>query len=96
MDKTIYVYPDDIEIINAEYSAELTEHFSAVPDVAKPLLIGARIAFEKIEQMLYSTPAFINVVKASIPEEAFRAIFTDEQKSQIASGALKLMTKKVL
>ena len=34
------------------------------------------------------------MVKASIPDQAFQAILTDEQKSQIASGALKLMTKK--
>lgn len=44
--------------------------------------------------MLYTAPAFINMVKASIPEQAFQAILTDEQKAQIASGALKLMTKK--
>lgn len=94
MDEAIYVYPDDIEIIDAEYSTDLAEHFSTVPDIAKPLLTGARIAFEKIEQMLYSAPAFISAIKASIPEETFQAILTDEQKSQIASGVLKLMTKK--
>ena len=44
--------------------------------------------------MLYSTPAFINLIKATVPEEILQAILTDEQKSQIVSGALKLMTKK--
>ena len=33
-------------------------------------------------------------VKAAIPEEAYQVILTDEQKTKIASGALKLMTKK--
>ena len=94
MDEPIYIYPDDIEIVDAEYCTDLTEHFSAVPDVAKPLLAGARKTFETIKQMLYSAPAFISAVKAAIPEETFRAILTDEQKSKLASGALKLMTKK--
>ncbi|WP_417204095.1 hypothetical protein [Acetoanaerobium sticklandii] len=44
--------------------------------------------------MLYSAPSFINTVKASIPDATFQAILTDEQKSQIAQGVLKLMTKK--
>ena len=43
--------------------------------------------------MLYTASAFINMVKASIPEQAFQAILTDEQKTQIANGAVKLMTK---
>jgi len=33
-------------------------------------------------------------VKASIPEQTFQAILTDDQKAKIASGALRLMTKK--
>ena len=95
MEDTIYVAAEDIEVIDAEdYSYEVTEQFSDMPEVAKPLLKGAKKAFKKIEEMLYTAPAFINMVKASIPEQAFQAILTDEQKAQIASGALKLMTKK--
>ncbi len=95
MDNVIHITPDDIEIIDAsEYKEDLTEYFSDMPKVARPLLKGAKEAFSKIEQMLYSAPAFINLVKASIPEQAFQAILTDEQKAKIASGALKLMTKK--
>ena len=44
--------------------------------------------------MLYSAPTFINAIKASIPQESIQAILTDEQKQQLAQGALKLMTKK--
>lgn len=95
MEGTIYISPDDIEVIDAEdYSYKVVEHFSDMPEVAKPLLKGAKKAFKKIEEMLYTAPAFINMVKASIPEQAFQAILTDEQKTQIANGALKLMTKK--
>ena len=91
----IEISPNAIEIVdNADYSADLVEHFSYVPEVAKTLLRGAKTTFNKIESMLYSAPAFINAVKASVPEETFQAILTDDQKSKIASGALKLMTKK--
>ena len=95
MDDAIHISPDDIEIVNAsEYSEDLTEYFNDMPEVARPLLKGAKEVFSKIEQMLYSAPAFINLVKASVPEETFQAILTDDQKAKIASGALRLMTKR--
>lgn len=95
MDDPIYVSPEDYEIIDAsEYSKSITECFGSVPDVARPLISGAEKALKRIEQMLYTAPAFINTVKAAVPEEAYQVILTDEQKSKIASGALKLMTKK--
>lgn len=94
-DDVIVISEDDVEIIDAsEFSYEISDHFSNVPDVAKPLLRGAKDALSKIEQMLYTAPSFINLVKASIPEQAFQAILTDEQKTKLASGALRLMTKK--
>ena len=95
MDDTIYISPDDIEIVDvSDYCANVDGHFSSIPEVAKPLLKSAKVTLRKIEKMLYSAPAFINAVKASIPTETFQAILTDEQKSQIAQGVLKLMTKK--
>lgn len=95
MEEKIYISPKDVKILDAgEYSTELSEHFSTVPDVARPLLNGAKSAFQRIERMLYSAPAFINAVKASVPQETIQAILTDEQKQQLADGTLKLMTKK--
>jgi len=95
MDDTICIFPDDIEIVDvSDYCTNVAEHFSSVPEVAKPLLRNAKTALSKIEELLYSAPAFINAVKASMPKETFQAILTDEQKSKIANGALKLMTKK--
>ena len=94
-DNVIHIPQEDIEIIDAsEYSEDLTEYFNDMPEVARPLVKGAKEAFSKIEQMLYSAPEFINLVKASVPEQTFQAILTDDQKAKIASGALKLMTKK--
>ena len=95
MKDRIYIYPDDMEIVDAsDYCEDIDGHFSSVPEIAKPLIKSAKLTLNKIEKMLYSTPAFINVVKASIPDEIYQAVFTDEQKSQIAQGALKLMSKK--
>ena len=66
MDDTVYIMPDDIEILtNSDYCTDVAEHFSSVPEVAKPLLRNAKVALSKIEEMLYSAPAFINAVKAS-------------------------------
>ena len=86
---------EDVEIIDAsEYKEELSEHFGRVPEVAKPLLKGAKTVFSQIEKSLYTAPAFINAVKAAVPDVTLQAMLTDEQKQQIAKGALKLMTKK--
>ncbi len=94
-EETIIIPPEDVEIIDAsEYREELTEHFGQVPEVAKPLLKGAKTAFSKIEKALYTAPAFINAVKAAVPDVTLQAVLTDEEKQQIAKGALKLMTKK--
>lgn len=91
----IHISLEDIDVVDmSEYSEDLTEYFRNMPDVARPLIKGAKETFSKIEQMLYSAPAFINLVKASVPEQAFQAILTDEQKAKLASGALKLMSKK--
>jgi hypothetical protein len=95
MEESVVILPENIEIMDSsEYSFDVAAHFTRVPDVARPLVRGAQAALQRIEQMLYAAPAFINIVKASIPEETFRAILTDDQKTKLASGALKLMTKK--
>ena len=94
-DNVIHISPENIEVVDAsEYCEDLTEYFGDMPEVARPLMKGAKETFSKIENMLYSAPAFINLVKASVPEQAFQAILTDDQKAKIASGALKVMTKK--
>lgn len=66
---------------------------SHLPDIARPLSLRLNTALKKAEKMLCSAPAFIKAVKATIPEEIFAAVLTDEQKQKVASGALKLMQK---
>jgi hypothetical protein len=94
-EETIIISPDEVEVIDvSEYKEELTQYFGRMPKVAKPLISGAKTTFSKIERALYTAPAFINAVKAAVSDVTFQAILTDEQKQQIAKGALKLMTKK--
>ena len=53
MEDTIYISPEDFEIVDAEdYSHEVSEHFSDMLDVSKPLLKSAKKTFKKIEKML--------------------------------------------
>lgn len=95
LDNVVCASTEEIEMENVtDYYGDFTEHFKNVPDIAKPIIGSAKRTLLKVEQMLYSAPAVINVLKAAIPEESFQAILTDEQKSQLANGTLKLMTKK--
>lgn len=95
MDDAIHIMPDDIEPLTSDiYFADVAKHFSSVPEVARPLLRNAKAILSKIKEMLCSAPAFLNVVQASLPEEIYQAILTDDQKLKIAKGTLKLMTKK--
>lgn len=94
MDSPIEISPQDYEIIDKEFAQDVSTCFGDVPDIAKPLMQSAKAAFSKIEQLLYSAPALINAVKASIPDVRLQAVLTDEQNAQLARGTLKLMTKK--
>ena len=48
-DNVIHIPQEDIEIIDAsEYSEDLTEYFNDMPEVARPLVKGAKEAFSKI------------------------------------------------
>lgn len=94
-DDVILIWPINVEIVDThEYSEGLTEYFKQMPEVASPLIKGAKKAFKRIEQLLYATPSFVNLVKANISDVTLHAILTDDQKQQIAKGAIKLMTKK--
>ena len=94
-ESNIVLSNDDYEVVeNAEILPDVAECFDNVPDVARPLIGNAERLFKRIERTLYSAPSFISAVKAAIPEEIYQVILTDEQKEKIASGALKLMTKK--
>lgn len=93
-DEVIHITRDDTEVVDNSGYRELTDHFAPIPEVAKPLLKEAKATLSKIEKMLCTAPSFVNLIKANIPDVTLQAVLTDEQKQQIAKGALKLMTKK--
>ena len=94
MDEIIKVNIDNNVISQAGYSFSPAEFFSKLPEVARPLVSDAEIALSKIEESLYSVPAFVNLIKSSLPEVSLQAVLSDDQKQKLATGALKLMTKK--
>lgn len=50
--------------------------------------------FDQIHDTLCELPAFLEVVERLVPVEEWVAVFTDEQKKELAKGALKMMAKK--
>lgn len=72
----------------------MKEQFKKIPNIEQPLIDAAQKNLKNIEQMLYSAPAFVNLLKSMIPKEELMAVLTDEQKAKIAEGALKIMTRK--
>lgn len=76
------------------YSDTPITYFKNLPNTVFPLKHHVQIVFSKIEQLLYTTPSFIQTIKASIPEQTFQALLSADQKEQLAQGTLKLMTKK--
>lgn len=95
MDEEMILSPDDNSFFDvSDYTGDISQHFIRLPEVALHILQGAKQALSNIEQKLYTAPAFVNAVKAAVPEMTLQAVLTDEQKKKIASGALKLMAKK--
>lgn len=95
MEELNAVLQEDMNLGNESDCYEnIEQYFNEAPNIVKPLMNEARITLEKIKKMLYSAPGFINAVRSAVPDFAFRAILTEEQKRQLASGALELMTKK--
>lgn len=91
----IEISPENIEIIdNKDYKTDINDCFTDVPKVAQSLINNAKSSLKKIEQLLYTTPSFVNMIKSSIPEVSYQAILDNTQKEKIAKGAVKLMTKK--
>lgn len=95
MDDVIYIAPEDIEMLDpSEYVEEPSMLFNKLPEFVKPLVKDADLVFSKIEEILYTTPAVINMIKATFPKEILQVVLTGDQEKKIAKGALELMTKK--
>ena len=49
---------------------------------------------KKVEKALYKSPSFINLVKSTIPQEQYVAVFSNKNLNKIKDGAIKVMSKK--
>ena len=47
---------------------------------------------EKIEELLYKSQEFIELIKSTVPEDSYKAILTNEQKKKLKDGSLQLMS----
>lgn len=91
----IYMTSDGVEVVDApDYSNNVRSFFDAIPEVGQSLLNGAEESLLKIKELLYSTPAFINLIETCVPENVLQAVLTSEQSRQLNKGVLTLMTKK--
>lgn len=93
--KNEIIVTENVEIVQAEeFATDITTLYPCVSTIIEPLINHAKSNLSKIENLLYSSTSFIEVIKGFVPQETLQAILTDEQKSKIAKGALKVMTKK--
>ena len=84
-ENVIEISPEKIEIIdNNDYKLNINDCFTNVPKIAQSLINNAKKSFLKIEQLLYTTPAFINMIKSAVPEASYQAILDNTQKEKIA------------
>lgn len=85
----------DNEILEKEeLTTDISTFFEELPAIIEPLILHAKAGLAKIENLLYSSASFIEVLKGIVPQETLQAVLTDEQKSKIAKGALKVMARK--
>ena len=69
--------------------------FENDPEMQKNYFVkNAGRVFDQIHDTLCSLPAFLEVVERSVPVKEWVAVFTDEQRKELAKGALKMLTKK--
>lgn len=94
-DNIIEISADNITVLdNNEYKESIKDCFLNLPDIAQTIISNANKSLNKIENLIYNTPAFVNLIKASVPKISYQAILSDSQQSKILEGAIKLMTKK--
>lgn len=82
-----------VEVMKVNKRPEML--FENDPEMQKNYFVkNAGRVFDQIHDTLCALPAFLEVVERLVPVEEWVAIFTDEQRQELARGALKLMAKK--
>lgn len=82
-----------VEVMKVNKRPEML--FENDPEMQKNYFVkNAGRVFDQIHDTLCALPAFLEVVERLVPVEEWVLVFTDEQKKELAKGALKMMAKK--
>ena len=82
-----------VKVMKANKRPEML--FENDPEMQKNYFVkNAEQLFDQIHDTLCSLPAFLEVVERSVPVQEWVAVFTDDQRKELAKGALKMLTKK--
>jgi hypothetical protein len=93
MEDKVNINTDDVElIIDGEKYYKIGKYYFKPNGFIKPIIERIIDNSNKIEKMLYTCPAFIEVVKSTIPSEMYKVVLSGEEKLKLATGSVKLMT----
>ena len=93
MEDKVNINNDDVElIIDGEKYYKIGKYYFKPNGFIKPIIERIIDNSNKIEKMLYTCPAFIEVVKSTIPSEMYKVVLSGEEKLKLATGSVKLMT----
>lgn len=82
------------DLLDQDSYYELHDMFTASPKIIKPLYINAKHKLDDISRLIQQAPSFIEAIQASLPEASLQVVLTNDQRKQLANGALSLMVKK--
>ncbi len=87
---------EDVElIVDGEKFYKVDNKYYFKPnDFLVPIFKKISENSSKIKGLLRSYPAFIETIKASIPNDIYQAVLTNEQKIKLAKGSIELMKSK--
>ena len=84
MDEVLFFGEDDFDILDIDgYELKPSSFFNKLPEIAKPLVKNANKILSEVEKMLYSAPAFINVVQSRYLKRFFRQFFLQNTGKQL-------------
>lgn len=93
MEDKVNINNDDVElIIDGEKYYKIGKYYFKPNSFIKPIIERIIDNSNKIEKMLYTCPAFIEVVKSTIPSEMYKVVLSGKEKLKLATGSVKLMT----
>ena len=84
---------EDVELIlDGEKYYKVGKYYFKPNGFLKPIIERVIDNSNKIEKMLYTCPAFIEIVKSTIPSDMYKVVLSGEEKLKLATGSIKLMT----